>query len=178
MDKRRSRRTSGKRSWNLEALEDRRLLTRMAVVPGGAMPAAHVLAAAAAPPRVTSFQRTGIHDQTTALVLTFSQDMKPNLVGNGSNYVLGTQGRTGRFGIYNHFIPIKSAIYNPLTRTVTVTPLHRLSQRATYQLTVNGNFGGLASTAGIMLDGNGNGRAGGNFVVTFRGGGAVATGLS
>ena len=175
MDKRRTRRTAGKRSWNLESLEGRQLLTRMAAVLSGPLPTAHVLAVAT-PPRVTSFQRTGIHDQTTALVLTFSQDMKPNLVGNGSNYVLSTQGTTGRFGIYNDFIPIKRALYNPLTRTVTVIPLHRLSVHATYQLTVNGNFGGLASTSGIMLDGNGNGQPGGNFVVTFRGGGPIATG--
>ena len=106
--------------------------------------------------------RFGFHMQQTTLVLTFSTALDPTSAQNVNNYQLVTS--TGAS------IPITSAVYDPATLTVTLTPSQLLNLQLVYQLTVIGTTpGGLTSATGVPLDGAGNGTPGSNFVNTFSG---------
>ncbi len=100
----------------------------------------------------------------SAIYVTFSQPMNRTLAQNASNYLVALPGPDGLFGAHNRFALVEAASYNPFTRTVTVLTNHPLPANVPFQLTVNGNFAGLASTAGVLLDGNRDGLPGGNFV--------------
>lgn len=123
----------------------------------------------AAPPSVIGFQRLGVHRQATRLVLTFDQDMSPNGITNASQYLLAPRSPLGRFGVNGRFVKVRSAVYDAESRTLVLTPNHPIPLRQVFQLVVNGNFAGLRNTNGVLLDGDGDGLPGGNFVVTFQG---------
>jgi hypothetical protein len=61
-------------------------------------------------------------------------------------------------------VKIKKVVYNPATRTVTLTPRGSLNNHRRYTLTVNGVApGGLADLQGRLLDGKGDGQPGSDF---------------
>ena len=61
-----------------------------------------------------------------------------------------------------------AAVYNPNTNTVTLHPVHRLYLFRSYKLVVNGMPpDGLASPSGVLLDGQGTGVPGTNYVKVF-----------
>ncbi len=113
-------------------------------------------------PTVLALQRFGSHNLPTSLVLVFSTPLDPNRAQDLRNYQLIAPRRHGRA------IALLSARYDPTTNAVTLTPARRLSLFESYRLTVNGTApGGLASTAGVLLDGSRSGRPGSNFVTSF-----------
>jgi IPT/TIG domain len=117
---------------------------------------------AAAAPTVVSLMRFGFHMQQTTLVLTFSTALAGAPAENVNNYQLVTS--TGAS------IPITSAVYDPASLTVTLTPSQLLNLQMVYQLTVIGTTpGGLTSATGVPLDGLGNGTPGSNYVNMFSG---------
>ena len=60
---------------------------------------------------------------------------------------------------------IRQAIYDPFTTAVTLVPAQRLNVHFRYQLTVNGTSAtGVRGATGLLLDGNGDGKAGSNYV--------------
>ncbi|SIO39386.1 Uncharacterized membrane protein [Singulisphaera sp. GP187] len=118
------------------------------------------------PPTVIGLQRFGFHEQTTQIVLTFSEDLDPARAQDPANYVLQSRGRDGRLGTRDDvFIAIESATYDPATRTVTLVTFQRLLKlREHYRLTVVGTGStGLTGVTGIPL----NGPPGTDFVGNF-----------
>jgi uncharacterized repeat protein (TIGR01451 family) len=117
------------------------------------------------PPTVSSLQRFGFHEQPTEFVLTFSSALDPARAQNVHNYSLAPIGPGGRLG---KEIRIVSAVYDPRTRTVTLHPAIRVYLFQSYRLVVNGMApDGLASPSGTLLDGQGNGKPGSNYVKVF-----------
>ncbi len=116
----------------------------------------------AAPPKVMSLVRFGFHMQQTTLVLTVSSALDPTSANDVKNYQIVTTG-----GLV---IPVRAAVYDAATLTVTLFPAKRLNLHVFHQLTVNGASSvGLAGATGVPLDGLGNGALGTNFVRMFSG---------
>lgn len=116
----------------------------------------------AAAPVVTGLRRTGIHLQPTSLILNFSEPLNPARVQDLSNYrlVLHRRGRHPATIV----IGLRSAVYDPVLQTVTLSPRGRLSLRLPYQLTVRRTAPqGITRAAGQFLDGQGNGQPGSNY---------------
>jgi uncharacterized repeat protein (TIGR01451 family) len=109
-------------------------------------------------------------DKCTPVVLTFSEDLGPVCATNLANYRLVTAGRDKKFGTKDDkVVALRSATYNPTTRTVTLVPRKKLAVAVKYSLTVDGTTAhGLTDRAGNLLDGNRDGRASGNYVVVFK----------
>ena len=118
------------------------------------------------PPTVVSVQRLGVHLQTTSIVLTFSQPMDESLAEALGNYTLVASGH-GR----GRVIPLVVANYDAAAaRIVTLVPSKLLNLHLVYRLTVNGMTPtGLTNTSGVLLDGNGDGNPGSNYVASLRG---------
>jgi hypothetical protein len=111
-------------------------------------------------PQVTSVLRYGFHAQSTFLFISFNGALDPNSARNVSNYqIVGPGG---------HDIKVKRAAYDPATHTVTLQPARRLNLHQSYRLTINGTAAsGMASAAGSLLDGAGNGKPGSNYVTSL-----------
>jgi uncharacterized repeat protein (TIGR01451 family) len=107
-------------------------------------------------PTVVSLQRFGFHARPTRLVLTFSEALDPARATNLANYRLtGPRGAAVR---------IRSATYDPTAHAVTLLPSRLLSLNQVFRLLVNGtSSGSLTDLAGNALDGNADGRPGGDF---------------
>lgn len=122
-------------------------------------------------PTVVDLSRTGIHHQPTRLVLTFSDALVPSRAQDLSNYILVAPGHDGRFGTRDdQVIRVKSATYDPATRTVTLSPSRNLNRYRRYRITVKGTgAAGVTDPAGKLLDGNGDGQPGGDYVAIIRG---------
>jgi hypothetical protein len=117
-------------------------------------------------PTVSSVIETNAGTTITAIVLTFDADMDPSRAGNPANFRLQTLGRRQRFNIT---VPLQSAIYDPLARTVTLNLVIPVALGTPLRLTVSGSPRGLTDSAGIRLDGNFDGRPGGDFVTILGG---------
>jgi hypothetical protein len=116
-------------------------------------------------PSVISLQRFGFHAQPTKLVLTFTSALDPTRAQDPLNYKLKPIGPNGHVG---KRIRITSAVYDPLSQTVTLHFATRLSLFRRYKLRVNGMApSGLASPSGTLLDGQGNGVPGSDYVKIF-----------
>src|SRR5262249_30763448 len=90
------------------------------------------------------------------LVLIFSEALDPASATNLADYRLtGPRGRV---------IRIRSVTYNAAARTVTLRPTRLLNLHQTFHVVVNATTAsGLADLAGNALDGDGDGRTGGDF---------------
>jgi hypothetical protein len=111
----------------------------------------------AKPPVVVSIKRYGIRKQPTTLVFTFSTAMDPARAQDVRNYLILNPAR--------HEIPIRSAVYDPATKTVTLRPRRRINLHATYYVAINAiGAGGVADTQAVRLDGYGAGQAGNDYV--------------
>jgi type VI secretion system secreted protein VgrG len=107
-------------------------------------------------PTVVRLQRFGFHARPTRLVLTFNEALNPARAIDRANYRL-----TGPHGAV---IRIRSATYDPTSRSVTLRPVHLLNLHHIFRLVVRGtSAGGLADPIGNALDGDGDGRPGGDF---------------
>ncbi len=116
-------------------------------------------------PTVVSLQRLGFHEQPTALVLTFSEPLDPARAQDLGNYQLILIAHGGRL---HHPLRLFGAVYDATSRTVTLHPARLLPLRFQYMLTVNGTSPtGVTGTTGVLLDGDGDGQPGGNYVRTF-----------
>jgi hypothetical protein len=79
-------------------------------------------------PTVSGIGRIGVHHQRTELVVTFDGTVDPVKAENTGNYsVLTRSGKT---------IPIKSAIFNPSTNSVTLVPAQRLNVHEHFRLSL------------------------------------------
>jgi hypothetical protein len=130
-----------------------------------------ILSVSSQPPTVQSLLRLGFHRQATQITLTFSGQLNTSTATRTANYQVVAPGRDGRFGTQDDkVIAIAPAVYNPATNTVTLSPNRRLNLHGRYELIVNGSTStGVANVFGNLLDGNGDGRPGGNYAVVLRG---------
>ena len=72
-------------------------------------------------PTVTGLRREGFHRLPTFVILTFSQDMDRAVAQDVGNYrITGPMGGKGRGA---RAIPIRTASYDAMTRTVTLAPV-------------------------------------------------------
>jgi streptogramin lyase len=116
-------------------------------------------------PHVSNLQRFGLHQQPTTLVLTFTEALNTTPAQNVNNYTLLTATQSHGIIRTGRKIRITRAVYDPNKNTVTLFPAERLVLRLLYQLTVNGQApNGLTDTQERLLDGNGSGQPGSNFV--------------
>jgi hypothetical protein len=107
-------------------------------------------------PTVVGLERFGFHARPTRLLLTFNEALDPARATDLADYRLtGPRGKV---------IRIRSATYNAGARTVTLRPTRLLNLHHAFKVVVNGTTGSvLADVAGNALDGDGDGRPGGDF---------------
>jgi hypothetical protein len=116
-------------------------------------------------PRVVSVAREGVHWQPTSIVVTFSADMDPARDQDVANYRILAPGR--------RLVPIRSATYNPATRSVTIRPARRLNIHHPFALTINGRSPrGLTDASGNLFDGAADGQLGTDYQASVVGYGA------
>jgi streptogramin lyase len=110
-------------------------------------------------PTITAIQRPGLGARAGALVLSFDEPLDAAHAQDLTNYRLVALGRRGRT------IRIRSAVYDPAKRTVSLSPAHRLRPRQHFRLTVIGAVpSGVTDRSGDLLDGEMTGHPGSNFV--------------
>jgi uncharacterized repeat protein (TIGR01451 family) len=116
---------------------------------------------------VESLQRFGYHAQPTELVLRFSEPLDSARAQDVSNYRLTQVTRSGR---PVRAVRLTAADYNATAQTVTLHPNQLLPLKFHYQLVVNGTSAtGVSDLSGALIDGNGDGVPGGNYVRVFGG---------
>ena len=96
----------------------------------------------------------------TELVLNFDESLAPGPAQELADYhlVKVTKKSTRPIGI-------KSAVYDPAARTVTLTLARRINLHRGLRLTIDGTGpNAVASVSGVLLDGQGNGRPGSDYV--------------
>jgi hypothetical protein len=110
-----------------------------------------------APPVVVSLKRYGVYTQPTRLAFTFDTAMDPARAQDVHNYLILTPSRKS--------IRIRRAVYDPASRTVTLSLRRRVSLHHTYYVAINAiGAGGVADTRAVLLDGFGAGKAGNDYV--------------
>jgi hypothetical protein len=101
------------------------------------------------------------------LVIRFSGALEPSPAQDLGDYHLVALGRGKKHGARNtKRVALASAIYDPSVHTVTLTPRGKVPNQAV-QLTITA--AGVLDAQGRLLDGTGDGQAGGDFVVVVRG---------
>ncbi len=135
--------------------------------------------AGASPPQVVEISRVGTGRQWTAVYVKFDQDIQPNSLRMG-NFLFAqpNQQHSFRRGVPS-VIPTRYAGFKPTGTvngvvqrdysTVVLVPRDRLNLHRTYELTINGNFAGLANSHGQVLDGDYDGQPGGMFKALLQG---------
>jgi hypothetical protein len=112
-----------------------------------------------------------------AIVLTFSNSLNPSTAKVKVNYRLAAAGRDRRFGTRDDVkVRFRSVVYNSAARTVTLTPAGSLVLNKTFQLRLNA--AGLIDLYGRPLDGNGDGRPGGDYVALMTRRGVTVTSVA
>jgi uncharacterized repeat protein (TIGR01451 family) len=112
-------------------------------------------------PKVASIQLLG-GSQVTGYVLTFDEPLAAAAAQSTANYGALVGGNAGSP------IAARSAVYNDASRTVTVTLAAPLPSGPFNRIIVNGTAPrGLTDRFGNLLDGNSDGRPGGNFEVSY-----------
>jgi hypothetical protein len=107
-------------------------------------------------PHVVGVERFGYHMMPTSIVVQFDSSLDPSRAQDPSNYHLtNALGRPLR---------LRSATYDSVANTVTLSPAQRLGIRRHYQLTINGmTETGLSNPSGYLLDGDADDTPGGNY---------------
>ncbi|WP_165249690.1 ice-binding family protein [Paludisphaera soli] len=120
-------------------------------------------------PVVVAVERFGIHAQPTILVIGFSTPLDAARAQDVANYGITSLGGPGQGGNRRGVvINVTGATYDPIARTVTLRLAQRLNLYSFYQLTVRGTPpGGVTSADGGLLDGQGSGVPGSNYVTTI-----------
>lgn len=115
-------------------------------------------------PQVNSVGLTGPSRGITGVVIHFSEDMDPVSAVNLANYRFSAI----RQNLVGELNPFTAAVYDPVGRKVTLslapfvqTGFRRLGLR------ISGRLGGVADLAGNLLDGDRNGRRGGDAIQIF-----------
>ncbi len=109
-------------------------------------------------PRVTDLRLPSRGRKVTALVVSFDRDMNPTEAQRLANYELLSAGKDNRFATRDdRTLVLRSALYNPADRTVTLTPVKKLKINQAFQLTIHDT---VTDLAGNRLDGDADGTGG------------------
>jgi uncharacterized membrane protein/transglutaminase-like putative cysteine protease len=130
--------------------------------PGGPLTVTvNPVATLTAGPRVIQVSRFGYHATPTTYVIQFSAPLDSARAENVANYrIVGPDGRS---------VPVASATYDAMSKTVTLAPAHYLNLHWIYRLTIIGTgTAGITDTVGVLLDGAGTGHSGSNYVTTLK----------
>ena len=104
----------------------------------------------------------------SAVVITFSEAMAPGAALSASNYGVVALGRDGNFGTGDdRSIPIGRVEQSPDGTIVALFLAAPVPNGEFVAVGVNGNPGGLTDLAGNLVDGDGDGVAGGSFSTTL-----------
>jgi hypothetical protein len=109
-------------------------------------------------PQVRQVLLTGPSRGITGAVVHFNEDVNPESAQNLANYTFTAIGKK------KSPIALASATYDPATRTVKLAATQPFMQTNFKQLEVRvkGKAGGVTDVAGNLIDGDANGRAGGD----------------
>jgi hypothetical protein len=116
----------------------------------------------------------------TEILVGFSGAVNASEADSLGTYRLATAGRHGSFTAKNaRIIKLKSAVYNAGTDTVALFPRKPFALTKPVQVVVDGvPPAGLQDSLGRLIDGDHNGRAGGNAVAILSRGGVSRTALA
>jgi hypothetical protein len=115
-------------------------------------------------PQVTFIGLTGPSRGIDGAVVHFNEDLDPVSAVNLENYTLFAAPRKGR----TQKVAFTSATYDPVGRTVTLkAPPFEQTDFKQSAVRVNGKADGVTDLAGNLLDGNRDGRPGGNAMQMF-----------
>jgi len=118
------------------------------------------------PPTVVGFTPTRRRGVLGNILVRFSRAMAPGGVLSLGSYRLVSAGRDRRFGTRDdRTLAFRSATYDPASMTATLTPKGRTALNQPLQSVVRGSA--LVDLALNALDGDGDGRPGGDFVGRF-----------
>jgi len=118
-------------------------------------------------PVVTSVERYGYHHQPTSFVLGFNADLDPASASSIANYQLLGPGRDGRLGTKDdRIIRLRDVTYDAATRSVRIRPVGLVPLHGHSLLIVRGD-GGIVDQSGVALDGDEDGRPGGDYRVVL-----------
>jgi hypothetical protein len=117
-------------------------------------------------PRLLRIGLTGPSRGITGAVLHFNEDLRRGLARKSAQLLVLCVRRRER----RQRIALGSAVYDPVTRTVTLTAREPFGQTqfTRLQINVRGNRGGLTDLRGNLLDGEPDGEPGGDAVFWFR----------
>ena len=134
----------------MELLEGRALLSKL-LTNGEPMEAIS--------PTVVGLQSLVVPDQSTALILSFSEPMDAARAGGPANYHLIWAGKDHRLGTGDDRVtPIRSARYEAASQSVKLRLMHRQPPHRTLWLTItDASPGGLTNASGTPLSGVGTG---------------------
>jgi hypothetical protein len=162
--------------FNIGSDSDKTVLLSLSDPTGGAAlgtPASAVLTIAnVTAPVVTGITPIPGRRGTSTFVVGFSADLDPARAVNLLNYGYSVQaaGRDRRIGTRDDvLIGLTSAVYDPATRSVTLTTAQAIHPNLKVLITINQRTDvpsagvGVATPSGTLLDGNGDGRPGGVF---------------
>lgn len=121
-------------------------------------------------PVVTRVQRTGVHGQSTRILVTYSLDMDPLNTRRFANYVLTSAGPDNVFGTADDCrIRVRAIRYDSPTKTIVLTTLNPFSLHLRVRLRVVGQPPrGVRGADGLFLAGR-DGEQGTDFVTVFEG---------
>lgn len=108
--------------------------------------------------------------QVTEIVVDLSGPVNAARADSLANYQLKSAGRNGSFTARNSpVVRLRSAAFDAATNTVTLAARKPFALAKPVQLTIDGTSpSGLQDTTGQLIDGDGNGTAGGNAVAVIR----------
>ena len=136
------------------------------VPPAGTAPPTVAPPTVVTPPTVLGLSQTRRRGALGNLLVRFSRAMAPAGVLSLGAYRLVSAGRDRRFGTRDdRTLALRSAVYDPASMTVALTPKGRTALNQPMQLVARGSS--LVDLALNSLDGDGDGRPGGDFVGRF-----------
>jgi hypothetical protein len=119
------------------------------------------------PPRVVSFTPNKKGSALSTMLIGFSEAMAPKGVLSLNSYRLVSAGKDRRFGTKDDKrLAIGKVVYNQVKRVATLTPKLSVALNQPLQLIVSGT-GAVTDLALNALDGDKNGKPGGDFIVRF-----------
>jgi O-glycosyl hydrolase len=114
------------------------------------------------PPGVEQIATTSVDGRIRAVRITFTEPMSAAQAGDASNYAIYSRGADGRQGSgKDRAVKLGLVSYDPGSRTVELQPAKPLAGNRLYHVSVAAAM--LRDAAGNVLDGDGNGQAGGAY---------------
>jgi uncharacterized repeat protein (TIGR01451 family) len=120
-------------------------------------------------PTVVRLVKQGTRDHLTALVVTYDEPLDPATAARRLTYRLEASGSDGRFDTCDdRVLYIRSFRYDAATRTVTLRLRKPQCMNQVFRLQIRGNGGSaVRDVAGNRLDGNKDGKPGGDWLMKF-----------